>query len=126
MAALILFAPERLWVISKTIAAERAKSIPNMALARRARDAAQELGAGELYFAGAELPALVYYSGLHCNFVEPVEAELIGLGRVNEAPISMSMGDLVLVPIAGVPTLISNLYEVWGVSPPSVRSSQRD
>ena len=126
VAALILFAPERLWVISETIAAERAKSVPNVALARRARDAAQELGAGELYFAGAELPALVYYSGLHCNFVEPVEAELIGLGRVNEAPISMSMGDLVLVPIAGTPKLIYNLYDAWGVPPPFIRSAQSD
>ena len=89
-------------------------------------DAARELGAGELYFAGAELPALVYYSGLHCNFVQPAEAELIGLGRVNEAPISMSMGDLVLVPIAGLPTMISNLYDVWGVPPPLVRSAESD
>jgi len=126
MALLVLFAPERVWVITKTIAAERAKSIPNLRIARRARDAARELGAGELYFAGAELPALVYYSGLHCNFVQPAEAELIGLGRVNEAPISMSMGDLVLVPITGLPTMISNLYDVWGVPPPFVRGAESD
>jgi 4-amino-4-deoxy-L-arabinose transferase-like glycosyltransferase len=123
---LILFAPERVWVISKTIAAQRAQSIPNLTIARRARDAARELGAGELYFAGVELPGLVYYSGLHCNFVEAAEADLIGLGRVNEEPISMSMGDLVLVPIAGVPTFIANLYDVWGVPPPFLPNPESD
>ena len=123
---LILFVPERISVISITLAAERAKSIPNLVIARGAREAARELGAGELYFAGAELPALVYYSGLHCNFVRAAEAKLVGLGRVNEGPISMDMGDLVLVPIAGTPTLIYNLYDAWGVPPPFIRSAQRD
>jgi 4-amino-4-deoxy-L-arabinose transferase-like glycosyltransferase len=123
---LVLFAPERIWVISKTIAAQRAQSIPNLTIARRARDAARELGAGELYFAGVELPGLVYYSGLHCNFVQAAEADLIGLGRVNEEPISMSMGDLVLVPIAGMPTLIANLYDVWGVPPPLLPNPESD
>jgi 4-amino-4-deoxy-L-arabinose transferase-like glycosyltransferase len=126
MTLLLMFAPERVWVISKTIAAERAKSIPNLKIARRARDAARELGAGELYFAGVELPGLVYYSGLHCNFVQAAEADLVGLGRVNEEPISMSVGDLVLVPIAGMPTLVANLYDEWGVPPPFFRTAESD
>ena len=126
MTLLLLFAPERIWVISKTIAGERAKSIPNLKIARRARDAARELGAGELYFAGVELPGLVYYSGLHCNFVQAAEADLVGLGRVNEEPISMSVGDLVLVPIAGMPTLVANLYDVWGVPSPFLPNPETD
>jgi hypothetical protein len=91
-----------------------------------AREAALQLGAGELYFAGVELPALVYYSGLHCNFVQPAEARQVGLGRVNEEPLSMGIGDLVLVPIAGNPVVIANLYDAWGVPPPIIQSSQRD
>jgi hypothetical protein len=71
------------------------------------------------------LPALVYYSGLHCNFVEPSEAKEVGLGRVNQEPISMDVGDLVLVPIDGNPVLITNLYDVWRVPPP-ILHAQRD
>ncbi len=123
---LMLQVPERIRITSITLATERAKSIPNLSIASKARDAALELGAGELYFAGAELPALVYYSGLHCNFVQPLEAKQVGLGRVNEEPISMGIGDLVLVPIAGAPVLISNLYDVWGVPPPIIQGAQRD
>ena len=123
---LMLQVPERIRITSITLATERAKSIPNLSIASKARDAALELGAGELYFAGAELPALVYYSGLHCNFVQPLEAKQVGLGRVNEEPISMGIGDLVLVPIAGAPVLISNLYDVWGVPPSIIQGAQRD
>jgi hypothetical protein len=38
----------------------------------------------------------------------------------------MSMGDLVLVPIAGMPTLIANLYDVWGVPPPLLPNPESD
>ncbi len=126
LALLLLQIPERFYVIKTTLAAQRAASIPNLKIARKARDAALRLGAGELYFAGAELPALVYYSGLHCNFVQAAEANLVGLGRVNESPISMDMGDMVLVRLAGAPALISNLYDIWGVPAPFIRNAERD
>ena len=44
-------------------------------------------------------------------------------GRVDPA---LPMGDLVLVPIAGMPTLIANLYDVWGVPPPLLPNPESD
>jgi 4-amino-4-deoxy-L-arabinose transferase-like glycosyltransferase len=114
---LIAEVPGQVSILSNGLAQERADSLPNFSLALKAREAALTYGIGELYFAGVELPVLVYYSGMHCNFVKPADATRVGLGRANQAPISMRPGDLVLVPLEGEPVLISNLNDEWGLSP---------
>ena len=126
VAVLVAELPGKVSNLSLGLAQERADSLPNFSMALKAREASVIHGIGELYFAGVELPVLVYYSGLHCNFVKAAEATKVGLDLLNQAPIAMRSGDLVLVTLEGKAILISNLNTEWGLSAEPSLGNQAD
>ncbi len=113
VAMLLAQVPYRVWSITTTLATEHARSLPSFMLALRARETALVGSAGELYFAGIGLPTLVYYSGLHCNFVRPQELTEAGDPTDDSAPVSMRAHDLVLLPADGDAMLIANYDDEW-------------
>jgi len=122
LVALILIAiqlPGKHAEIQDSLADQRSKSAPTRTMALKARDTALAHGGeGELYFAGVELPTLVYYSGLHCNFVKPEELlETGGITDQESAPVSIGYHDLMYVGPDGDAEFVSNLETEWGVTP---------
>jgi len=122
LVALMLIAiqlPARHADIQDSLADQRSKSTPTRTMALKARETAVAHGGdGELYFAGVELPALVYYSRLHCNFVKPEELlETGGITDQESAPMSIGYHDLMYVSPDGEAEFVSNLETEWGVAP---------
>ncbi|MGH7913901.1 MAG: ArnT family glycosyltransferase, partial [Candidatus Binataceae bacterium] len=62
LALILVHAPIRWRVIAQTHHHERLRSTPSYAMGLKARRGAALRGGGRLYFAGVELPTLVYYS----------------------------------------------------------------
>lgn len=115
-AALLLIAsaiPGRWRAISQTSQRERVRSIPSYRMALKARRVAARLGGGELFFAGSPLPTLVYYSGMHCNFVETSELQHIELRGTRGAPPRVRFHDLILVGRDGRAYSVANLDHEW-------------
>jgi 4-amino-4-deoxy-L-arabinose transferase-like glycosyltransferase len=110
--------PIRWRMISGAYESQRLRSAPSYAMGLKARRAAALVGGGDLYFAGVELPSLVYYSGMHCTFVANPD-EITPITDVGaEAPPSMDPKDLVLVSPEHEAMTIDNLAQEWAESGP--------
>ncbi|MGD0073844.1 MAG: glycosyltransferase family 39 protein [Candidatus Binataceae bacterium] len=105
--------PARWAMEIETADGQRERSVPAYTLAMRAREAALLRGGGELFFAGAELPTLVYYSGMRCHFVETSELKHIELVGAEPVPRHLRFLDLVLLDSRGAATSIGNLDTEW-------------
>jgi 4-amino-4-deoxy-L-arabinose transferase-like glycosyltransferase len=116
LAALLLIAihaPKRWRTINHAAQRQRAMSMPSYMLAMKARAANLADPGGELFFAGAPLPTLVYYSGMRCNFVETSElahVELVGAAAVPQA---IRSHDLILLDPSGRAQVVANLDHEW-------------
>jgi 4-amino-4-deoxy-L-arabinose transferase-like glycosyltransferase len=113
LAIIALHAPKRWWTIDQTAQRQRALSMPSYVLGMKARAAHAADPGAELFFAGVQLPTLVYYSGMRCNFVETSElahVELVGAAYVPEA---IHWHDLVLLDSSGKAAVIGNLDHEW-------------
>jgi hypothetical protein len=106
-------APARWEMESATADTQRERSLAAYTLAMRAREAAALRGGGELFFAGAAQPTLVYYSGLRCRFVETSELKHIELVGAEPAPRHLRFLDLVLLDSRGAATAVGNLEVEW-------------
>jgi len=117
IAMLIAGTPRRWRSIEQFLQTQRDRSRPSAIMGTQARQLAFERGGGELFFAGASMPTLVYYSGLHCHFVSAAhpEFELTDLGG---SPISVRYHELVIRTADGEVTAIGNLDEEWNRSGP--------
>jgi 4-amino-4-deoxy-L-arabinose transferase-like glycosyltransferase len=114
LAAILGGAPERWRLIELGFQQQRDFSLASYRMGLRARSAAEERGGGELFFAGAELPTLVYYSSLRCHFVATAIANDISQGpNMDSTPVSIGPGDLVLLDSGGEATTISNWALEW-------------
>jgi len=97
---------------NRTAQRQRAMSMPSYVLAMQARDA-NHSGGGELFLAGTSLPTLVYYSGMHCNFVETSELEHVELVGADYVPDAINYHDLILLDSSGRAEVIGNLDREW-------------
>jgi 4-amino-4-deoxy-L-arabinose transferase-like glycosyltransferase len=116
----LVHAPARWRMIAQTHHRERLRSTPSYAMGLKAlRTATLRGGGGRLYFAGVELPTLVYYSGMRCEFIKaPGGIEPItdpGAG----APPPLDPNDLALVDPRGDLVPIANLGREWDISGPN-------
>lgn len=121
VAALVLIAltaPTRWRQIEFTAQSQRALSLPSYALAIRARAAHKPGVRGDLYYAGIPLPTLVYYSGMHCQFVETSELQHIDLAGLQAKPSRVHPHDLFLHDHGKDVRLVDNLDSEWHWSEP--------
>jgi 4-amino-4-deoxy-L-arabinose transferase-like glycosyltransferase len=120
LALILVRAPAQWRGISWSYYHERLRSTPSYTMGIKARRTAALHGGGRLYFAGLELPTLVYYSGMHCEFIKgPGGLELTtdsGAG----APPRLDPDDLALVDPQGDLEPIANLAQEWKSSGPGV------
>jgi 4-amino-4-deoxy-L-arabinose transferase-like glycosyltransferase len=114
---LIAKAPAQWREIGQSFQKQRDRSRPSFMMGLRARDLAIVHGGGDLFFAGTTLPTLVYYSGMHCDFVSPAqpEFELTDLGG---NPISVLYHELVFRGLDGGVTAVGNFDDEWNRSGP--------
>jgi 4-amino-4-deoxy-L-arabinose transferase-like glycosyltransferase len=118
MGLMLVHAPGRWRMIAETHHYERLRSTPAYAMGLEARRTSALREGGRLYFAGVELPTLVYYSAMHCEFIkgagglEPITDPGAGvLPRLDS-------NDLALVDPQGELVPIDNLGQEWKVSGP--------
>lgn len=114
IALLVAAMPARWRDIEDAAHGERARSAPTYLLALRARQVASRYGRGELFFAGNELPALVYYSGMRVHFVDVPELKHVELIGALNAPARVRYHDLVLLSSDGAAYTVDNLDREWG------------
>jgi len=118
LALVLVHAPVRWRAISLTHHRERLRSRPSYAMGLKARRTAALLDGGRLYFAGVELPTLVYYSEMHVEFIKaPGGLEPITDAGAGELP-PVDSNDLALVDSQGDLMPIANLGREWDVSGP--------
>jgi 4-amino-4-deoxy-L-arabinose transferase-like glycosyltransferase len=114
--------PGRLHAIAYAARDQHERSRPSYFIALRGRQLAGQLGGGELYFAGAELPTLVYYSGMRCHFVASSRSGGLDPGfeltDARGATVSLNLYDLVLVTSDGQIVPVANLGKEWEISGP--------
>jgi hypothetical protein len=115
---LIAKAPARWEKIQKSFEDERARSRPSYVLATRARAMSSAQDAQELFFVGAELPTLVYYSGMHVHFV-PISKDA-GFAVIDPSSNLIEIADrqLVMLDQSGAASIIGNLGSEWNLSGP--------
>ena len=100
------------------IIVERLRSTPSYAMGLEARRTAALRDGGHLYFAGVELPTLVYYSAMHVEFIKaPGGLEPITDPGAGEPP-RLDPNDLALVDSQGDLVPIANLSREWDISGP--------
>ena len=111
--------PARWTLIQTGFAMQRGHSRPSYQMALRARAIADVRGGGtgDLFFAGAPLPTLVYYSGMRCYFVSPSEPEF-ELIDLDGNPISVGIHDLMFRDGDGTVALVDNFDEEWNLTAP--------
>jgi 4-amino-4-deoxy-L-arabinose transferase-like glycosyltransferase len=129
--ALLIFAievPGRMQVIADAFRQQHDFSRPSYFMALRARQLAARLGGGELYFAGVELPTLVYYSRMRCHFVASSRSGSLDPGfeltDAQGATVSLNKYDLVLVTPDGQIVPVTNLGKEWEISGPGATGVQ--
>ena len=115
---MLIHAPVRWHAIALTYHRERLRSRPSYAMGLKARRAAALLDGGRLYFAGIELPTLVYYSEMHVEFIKaPGGLEPITDPDTGELP-PLDSNDLALLDPQGDLVPIANLGREWYISGP--------
>jgi hypothetical protein len=118
MALMLVHAPGRWRMIAETHHHERLRSTPSYAMGLKARRTSALRDGGRLYFAGVELPTLVYYSAMHCEFIKgPGGLEPISDPAAGELP-PLDPNDLALVDPQGETVPIDNLGQEWKISGP--------
>jgi 4-amino-4-deoxy-L-arabinose transferase-like glycosyltransferase len=119
LALMLVHAPARWRMIARAHHHERLRSTPSYVMGLKARRTAALRDGGRLYFAGAELPTLVYYSGMHCEFIKAPG----GLEPITDpgpgAPPPLDPNDLALVDPQGDLVPIANLGREWDISGPN-------
>ncbi|HLK85248.1 MAG TPA: glycosyltransferase family 39 protein [Candidatus Binataceae bacterium] len=117
--ALILMtvhAPVRWRAISYSYYHQRRLSTPSYKLGLAGRQAAAFYGGGRLYFAGNELPTLVYYSRTHCEFVKAHGGvEQVG-NSAADAPPALDQNELALVDDQGDLIPVADFGREWKAS----------
>jgi 4-amino-4-deoxy-L-arabinose transferase-like glycosyltransferase len=111
--------PSRSRLISRAYHNQRLRSKPSYVMGLKARRAAVLLGGGQLYYGGAELPTLVYYAGMRCNFVPNPDEITLVTDIDDDQPPSMDPKDLVLVDPQREEIVIDNLVQEWAETGPS-------
>ena len=118
LALMLVHAPVRWHAIAFTHHRERLRSTPSYAMGLEARRTAALRDGGHLYFAGVELPTLVYYSEMHVEFIKaPGGLEPITDPGAGEPP-RLDPNDLALVDSQGDLVPIANLSREWEISGP--------
>jgi hypothetical protein len=119
LALMLVHAPMRWQAIALTHHRERLRSRPSYAMGLKARRTAALLDSSRLYFAGVELPTLVYYSDMHVEFIKA----LGGLEPITDPgaaePPSLDPNDLALIDSQGDLMPIANLDREWDISGPN-------
>jgi hypothetical protein len=106
-------APAQWQGISWTYHRERLRSTPSYILGVRAQHIATRFGGGQLYFAGVELPTLVYYSRATCDFIKPQSGvEDIRDSGSDPSP-QLDLNDLALLDPQGDLIPIANFGTEW-------------
>lgn len=119
LALMLVHAPVRWRTIAEAHQRERLRSTPSYAMGLKAQFTSALRDGGRLYFAGVELPTLVYYSGMHCEFIkgpgglEPITDADAG------APPPLDPNDLALIDPQGELVPIDNLGREWEISGPA-------
>jgi 4-amino-4-deoxy-L-arabinose transferase-like glycosyltransferase len=118
LALMLAGAPARWRAIAWTHAHERLRSMPSYTIGLKARAVAALHDGGRLYFAGVELPTLVYYSGMHCDFIK-ARSGLEPITTPNAStPPPLDRNDLALVDPQGELLPIANFGHEWETSGP--------
>lgn len=118
LALILAHAPMRWRSIARTHQHERLRSTPSYTMGLKARRTAALRDGGRLYFAGVELPTLVYYSAMHVEFIKaPGGLESITDPGAGEPP-PLDQNDLALVDPHGDLVPIANLSREWDISGP--------
>jgi 4-amino-4-deoxy-L-arabinose transferase-like glycosyltransferase len=118
LALILAQAPARWREIALTHQHERLRSTPSYAMGLEARRTAALTDGGHLYFAGVELPTLVYYSQMQVGFIKPEGGlEPITDSGAIEAP-RLDPNDLAIVDPQGDLVLISNFNREWDINGP--------
>ncbi len=116
---MLVHAPVRWRAIALTHHRERLRSRPSYAMGLKARRSAALEDGGRLYFAGIELPTLVYYSAMHVEFIKASGGlEAIMDPGVGEPPL-LDPNDLALIDPQGDLVPIANLGREWDISGPN-------
>ena len=116
---MLVHAPVRWRAITLTHNRERLRSRPSYAMGLKARRTAALRDGGQLYFAGIELPTLVYYSEMHVEFIKaPGGLEPITDPGAGELP-PLDSNDLALIDPQGDLVPIANLGSEWDISGPN-------
>ncbi len=116
---MLVHAPVRWRAITLTHNRERLRSRPSYAMGLKARRTAALRAGGRLYFAGIELPTLVYYSEMHVEFIKaPGGLEPITDPGAGELP-PLDSNDLALIDPQGDLVPIANLGSEWDISGPN-------
>ena len=119
LALILVHTPARWRMIAQAHHRERLRSTPSYVMGLKALRTAALRDGGRLYFAGPELPTLVYYSGMHCEFIkapgglEPITDPAAGV------PPALDPNDLALVDPQGDLVPIDNLGREWEISGPN-------
>ncbi|MFZ1121807.1 MAG: hypothetical protein WAN81_16395, partial [Candidatus Binataceae bacterium] len=117
-ALMLVHAPVRWHAIAFTHHRERLRSTPSYAMGLEARRTAALRDGGHLYFAGVELPTLVYYSEMRVEFIKaPGGLEPITDPGAGEPP-RLDPNDLALVDPQGDLVPIANLSREWEIGGP--------
>jgi 4-amino-4-deoxy-L-arabinose transferase-like glycosyltransferase len=112
---MLAHAPVRWRAIAQSHQRERLRSTPSYAMGLKAARTAALRDGGRLYFAGVELPTLVYYSGMHVEFIKaPGGLESIMDPPEGEPP-PLDPDDLALVDPQGDLVPIANLGIEWDI-----------
>ena len=118
LALILVRAPIRWRVIALTHHRERLRSTPSYTMGLEARTTAALRDGGQLYFAGVELPTLVYYSEMHVGFIKPEGGvESVTDPGASEPP-RLDPDDLALVDPQGDLVPISNFKREWDINGP--------
>ena len=116
LSLMALHVPVRWRAISYSYYHQRLLSTPSYKLGLQGRQAAAFFGGGRLYFAGNELPTLVYYSRMRCEFIKAHSGvEEVGNSSIDTLP-ALDSNDLALVDPQGDLIPVANFGREWKAS----------
>ena len=120
---ILVHVPARWRTIAHAHNRQRVRSTPSYVMGLKALRTAALRDGGTLYFAGIELPTLVYYAGMHVEFIrapgglEPITDPGAGLTP------PLDPNDLALVDSQGELVPIANLTREWVIDGPGAHSN---
>jgi 4-amino-4-deoxy-L-arabinose transferase-like glycosyltransferase len=123
LALMLAHAPAQWRWIAKVHQLERLRSTPSYAMGLKAMRTVALREGGHLYYAGIELPTLVYYAAMPVEFIKPAGGlEQITDPGTDELP-RLDADDLALVDPHGDLVPIANLDREWEIVGPGANSS---